>query len=58
MNRQDAEVAKQKFSRVEPSPELEILSYLRRATRHQLGLLINFNVPMLRHGIKRVIHNP
>ena len=34
----------------------QVLSYLK-ATRLQLGLLITFNVPVLQHGIKRVILN-
>lgn len=33
----------------------QLLSYLR-ATRLQLGLLVNFNVTVLRDGIKRVIN--
>ncbi len=32
----------------------QVVSYLK-ATRHRLGLLINFNVPLLAGGIKRVI---
>jgi len=32
----------------------QLLSYLK-FTRLNLGLLINFNVPALRHGIKRVV---
>ncbi len=32
----------------------QLLSYLK-ATELRLGLLINFNVPILRHGIKRVV---
>ena len=32
----------------------QVMSYLK-ATRRSLGLLINFNVPILRTGIKRVI---
>ncbi len=32
----------------------QVLSYLK-ATQCKLGLLINFNVPMLKHGIRRVI---
>jgi GxxExxY protein len=35
----------------------QVLSYLR-TTRLRLGLLINFNVPQLRQGIKRIIHTP
>jgi len=35
----------------------QILSYLK-ATRLHLGLLITFNVPLLRQGIRRVIHTP
>jgi GxxExxY protein len=35
----------------------QILSYLK-ATRLHLGLLISFNVPLLRRGIRRVIHTP
>jgi len=32
----------------------QVLSYLK-ASDHSLGLLINFNVPLLRQGIKRVV---
>jgi len=32
----------------------QLLSYLR-TTGHELGLLINFNVPRLRDGIRRVV---
>jgi GxxExxY protein len=34
----------------------QVLSYLK-ATRLSLALLINFNVPTLKHGIKRVIRS-
>lgn len=37
-----------------PVHEAQTLSYLR-ATKLQLGLLINFNVPVLRDGIRRII---
>lgn len=32
----------------------QVLSYLRM-TNNQLGFLINFNVPILKDGIKRII---
>lgn len=35
----------------------QVLSYLK-LTGLNLGLLINFNVVSLRHGIKRIIYNP
>jgi hypothetical protein len=31
-----------------------MISYLR-ATGHHLGLLINFNVPLLKDGVKRIV---
>ena len=34
----------------------QLLSYLRLLGR-QTGLLINFNVPLLKHGIKRVVNS-
>jgi len=34
--------------------DAQILSYLR-LTENRLGLLINFNVPLIRQGIKRII---
>jgi GxxExxY protein len=37
-----------------PVHTAQLLSYLR-ATNRKLGLLINFNVPTLRHGIKRLV---
>ncbi|EIW16010.1 MULTISPECIES: GxxExxY protein [Pelosinus] len=37
-----------------PIHSVQVNSYLK-ATRLQLGLLINFNVPLLRDGIKRII---
>ncbi len=41
-------------SKIEPVFEAQLLSYLR-LTGKKLGLLINFNVPILRDGIKRII---
>ena len=37
--------------------EAQLLTYLK-ITNHRLGLLINFNVPRLRDGLKRLIHSP
>jgi len=37
-----------------PVHSMQLHSYLK-ATGHKLGLLINFNVPLLRDGTKRVI---
>jgi GxxExxY protein len=37
-----------------PIHTAQVISYLK-TTGHQLGLLINFNVPILRDGIKRII---
>jgi len=40
-----------------PIHSAQIMSYLR-ATGHHLGLLINFNVPILKNGIRRVVLSP
>ena len=37
-----------------PIHTAQVMSYLK-TTKLPLGLLINFNVPLLKHGIKRVI---
>lgn len=37
-----------------PIHRAQVLSYLK-ATEKRLGLLINFNVEVLRHGVKRVV---
>ena len=34
--------------------EAQLLTYLKLANK-ELGLLINFNVPLLKNGIKRMI---
>ena len=36
--------------------ECQLLSYLK-ATHKKLGLVINFNVPLLKNGVKRVINS-
>lgn len=39
-----------------PVHKAQLLSYLR-LTNKKLGLLLNFNVPMLKDGVKRVVNN-
>jgi len=39
-----------------PIHKAQVLSYLK-ATQRRLGLLINFNVPVLMRGVQRVIHS-
>ncbi len=38
-----------------PVHQAQLLSYLRLTQKH-LGFLLNFNVPLMKHGIKRCIH--
>ena len=40
--------------RMHPVFEAQLLSYLR-LTGHRLGLLINFHVPFIKDGIKRIV---
>ena len=42
--------------RILPIHQAQLLSYLKLSNKN-LGLLINFNVPHLRDGIKRVVNN-
>jgi len=37
-----------------PVFEAQLLSYLK-LTKKRLGFLINFNVPLIKHGIKRIV---
>ena len=39
---------------IEPIHEAQLLTYMK-LTRCKVGLLINFNVPVLKHGIKRMV---
>lgn len=39
-----------------PIHEAQLLTYLKLSGL-TLGLLVNFNVPVLRRGIKRIVHN-
>ena len=41
------------FDSLLPVHKAKILAYLK-LTGHRLGLLINFNVPVIRQGVKRV----
>lgn len=42
--------------RHEPVFTAQLLTYMK-LTSCQIGLLINFNVPRLKHGIKRIVHD-
>ncbi len=42
--------------RLLPVHEAQLLTYLL-LRQCPAGLLINFNVPVLRHGLKRIVHN-
>jgi len=42
---------------VQPVHKKQLLTYLRLAKK-PLGLLVNFNVPMLKEGITRIINGP
>ena len=39
-----------------PIHEAQLLTYLK-LTNHKLGLLLNFNVPIMKQGIKRLVLN-
>ncbi len=41
-------------SKLLPIHEAQLLTYLRLSTTH-VGLLINFNVPLLKSGLKRMV---
>ena len=43
-------------SHLEPIYEAQLLTYLK-LSHLKLGLLINFNVPILNKGIKRIVNN-
>jgi len=38
-----------------PIHEAQLLTYLK-LSGHHIGLLMNFNVPLLKHGVKRLVH--
>lgn len=41
---------------LQPIHQAQVLTYLR-LSGNKLGLLINFNVPLLKNGIRRVVNN-
>ena len=41
---------------IEPIHEAQLLTYLKLSDL-KLGILINFNVPLLKDGIKRIVNN-
>ena len=43
--------------RLLPVHEAQLLTYLK-LSGHKLGLLINFNVTLIKHGIRRLIAKP
>ena len=42
--------------RIEPIHEAQLLTYLKLA-KLEFGLLVNFNVPILKQGLRRIINN-
>ena len=44
------------IERLEPIHDAQLLSYLR-LSGFKVGLLMNFNVPVLRQGIRRLVNN-
>jgi GxxExxY protein len=41
---------------IKPIFEAQLITYLKLAEKH-LGYLINFNVPLLKNGFRRIVHN-
>ena len=44
------------INKLEPVHDAQLLTYLK-VSGCKLGLLINFNTPVLKHGIKRIVNN-
>ncbi|MFO7593137.1 MAG: GxxExxY protein [Pseudomonadota bacterium] len=42
--------------KIEPIHDAQLLTYLK-LSGYKLGLLLNFNVPVLRRGLKRIVYN-
>ncbi len=43
-------------NKIEPIHDAQLLTYLKLADL-KLGILLNFNVPILKEGIKRIVNN-
>ena len=52
----DVIVEVKSVSRLEPIHNAQLLSYLKLSNR-RVGLLINFNVKLLRQGLRRLVYN-
>lgn len=40
---------------IAPIHDAQLLTYLKLA-KMRLGFILNFNVPLMKHGIKRMVH--
>ena len=49
------EIVRAAVAKLLPLPQAQLLAYLKLSQR-PVGLLINFNVPHLRQGIKRMVN--
>ena len=43
-------------NKIEPIHDAQLLTYLKLSD-YKLGMLLNFNVTLMRDGIKRIVHN-
>ena len=43
-------------NKLEPIHDAQLLTYLK-LSKYKLGMLFNFNVPLMRDGIKRIVNN-
>ena len=44
------------IKRFEPIHDAQLLTYLK-LTKLKLGVLLNFNVPIMKHGIKKIVNS-
>lgn len=42
---------------IEPIHKAQLLTYLKKLSNLKLGILLNFNVPILKMGIKRIVND-